>query len=59
MKKLFILSALLLMALMDSCKINNPQANIREDGEFLNKLTPQEISGALEIWTTGRNSTIS
>jgi dipeptidyl aminopeptidase/acylaminoacyl peptidase len=58
MKKLFILSALLLMALMDSCKINNPQANIREDGEFLNKLTPQEISGARltpeMLWKFGR-----
>ena len=58
MKKLFILSALLLMALMDSCRIKSPQANIIEEGEFLNKLTSQEISGARLtpeiLWKFGR-----
>ena len=58
MKKLFILSALVLIALMDSCRIKSPQAKVSEEGDYLNSLTPQEISGARltpeMLWKFGR-----
>ena len=66
MKKLFILSALVLIALMDSCRTKSPQANVTEEGDFLNSLTPQEISEARltpeMLWKFGqawRNTTLA